>query len=208
MSCADFPAAQADVCCGMPAWMESFLLAFIPLLVAIDPLGLVPVYLSLAEGVPSAGRSRVVAQAVGTAAILAVGFIFLGKFIFHTLGIGISDFKIAGGLILLGIAAQDILWPKAREAAEPSDFGVVPLGMPLIAGPAMLATLLALIDSVGLFRTLVSLGINLALVFCALTFSEQIKRLVGATALRAVSKMVALLLAAIAISMIRQGWNS
>lgn len=192
----------------MPFWVESLLLAFIPLFVALDPLGLVPVYLGLAEGVPLAGRGRVVAQAVGTAALLAVGFIFLGKFIFHTLGIGISDFKIAGGLILLAIAAQDILLPKAKGDLEPTDFGVVPLGMPLIAGPAMLTTLLALIDSVGLVQTLVSLFINLALVYFALTFSEQIKRFLGATVLRAISKMVALLLAAIAVSMIRQGWNS
>ncbi len=190
----------------MPVWLETFLLAFIPLFVALDPLGLVPVYLSLANGVPPSGRGRVVRQAVGTAALLAIGFIFLGKFIFHTLGIGIADFKIAGGLILLALAGQEILLPKARDPAEPSDFGVVPLGMPLIAGPAMLTTLLALIDSVGLTRTLVSLGINLALVYSALTFSEHIKRLLGATALRAISKMVALLLAAIAVSMIRQGW--
>jgi multiple antibiotic resistance protein len=192
----------------MPLWLETFLLAFIPLLVALDPLGLIPIYLSLADGVPLSGRGRVVAQAVGTAALLAVGFIFLGKLIFHTLGIGMSDFKIAGGLILLGLAAQEILLPKPREDSAPTDFGVVPLGMPLIAGPAMLTTLLALIDSVGLVRTLVSLGINLTLVYLALTFSEQIKRLVGATALRAVSKMVALLLAAIAVSMIRTGLAS
>lgn len=192
----------------MPAWIELFLLAFIPLFVALDPVGLVPVFLSMAEGVPEKDRKRVVFQATITAAFVAVGFVFLGRFIFHALGIGVADFKIAGGLILLALAVQEIIMPKSVEAIEHPDFGVVPLGMPLIAGPAVLTALLTLADTVGTPMTLTGLAVNLALVYAALRFGEPLKRLFGATMMRAVSKMVALLLAAIAVHMIRSGWNS
>jgi multiple antibiotic resistance protein len=192
----------------MPAWIELFLLAFIPLFVALDPVGMVPIFLSMADGVPEKDRKRVVFQATITAALVGLGFVFLGKFIFHALGIGVADFKIAGGLILLVLAVQEILMPKPKASMGHPDFGVVPLGMPLIAGPAMLTALLTLVDSAGVPVTLSALTVNLALVYAALRFGETLKRLLGATTMRAVSKMVALLMAAIAVNMIRHGWNS
>ncbi|HEY5753173.1 MAG TPA: MarC family protein [Chthoniobacterales bacterium] len=191
----------------MPAWIEPFLLVFIPLFVALDPVGLIPVFLSMAGSVPEKDRKRVIFQATVTAALVAVGFVFLGKFIFHALGIGVADFKIAGGLILLVLAVQDILAPQPHQPKDHPDFGVVPLGMPLIAGPAMLTALLTLSDTVGVPMTLAGLLVNLVLVYAALRFGEPLKRLLGATTMRAVSKMVALLLAAIAVHMIRSGWN-
>ncbi|MBE7159442.1 MAG: MarC family protein, partial [Rhodospirillales bacterium] len=126
----------------MPHWLETFLTAFIPLFVAIDPIGLIPVYLGMAQGVPQDRRNVVANEAAGTALLIAVGFLFLGNFIFHALGITVDDFRIAGGLILFGLAAQDILATDRRDVDARTDFGVVPLGMPIIAGPAMLTALL------------------------------------------------------------------
>ena len=80
--------------------------------------------------------------------------------------------------------------------------------MPLIAGPALLTALLILIDSVGLIYTLVSLLVNLAIVAFALCNAERFTRWMGKQGLRGVSKLIALLLAAIAISLIRRGWQT
>lgn len=96
---------------------------------------------------------------------------------------------------------------RPHQSQDHPDFGVVPLGMPLIAGPAMLTALLTLSDTVGVPMTLAGLAVNLALVYVALRFGEPLKRFLGATTMRAASKMTALLLAAIAVHMIRSGWN-
>lgn len=189
----------------MPPWFESFLTAFIPLFVALDPIGLVPIYLGMAQGVPKERRNLVANEAAVTALLIAVGFLFLGNFIFNALGITESDFRIAGGLILFGLAAQDILASDRRNDDARTDFGVVPLGMPIIAGPAMLTTILTLVGSTGWVMTLVALLANLLLVLVALRSAVLFERLLGLRAMRAVSKIVALLLAAIAVNLVRRG---
>ena len=101
---------------------------------------------------------------------------------------------------------------KQNSVAEPEkippDFGVVPLGMPLIAGPALITTLLLLAQTLGVMIALAALVANLGLVVLAFTYSERLGRLIGATGLRAISKIVAMLLAAIAVNMIRRGLSS
>ena len=144
-----------------------------------------------------------------TALCVAVGFIFLGKIIFNALSITVADFQVAGGLILLGLAGRELLGVGAHDRRSgDEEFGVVPLGMPLIAGPALLTALLILIDTVGIVFTLVSLLLNLALVGIALCNAERFARWVGKQGLRGISKIIALLLAAIAVSLIRRGWQT
>jgi multiple antibiotic resistance protein len=133
---------------------------------------------------------------------------FLGKLTFRVLGIGVGDFKIAGGLILLMLASRDLVRTDLKTPVLPEDFGVVPLGLPLIAGPATLTTLLILMDSVGTKVTLLGLLINLLIVAFAFRFADFLAKLFGKTTLRAISRIIALLLAAIAVSMIRRGWQS
>jgi len=183
-------------------------LALIPLFVALDPIGIVPTFLGMVSGIEPTRRRRIMHEAVWTAAIVAVGFMFLGKLIFAALGITVGDFKVAGGLILLALASRDLLRSGSGPTPLSDDFGVVPLGLPLIAGPATLTTLLILMDSVGIGLTLASLAINLCLVSLALHFSERLAQRVGMTGLNAISKIVSLLLAAIAGHMIRQGWKT
>lgn len=190
----------------MPPLAESFLKAFIPLFVAIDPIGLAAVFLAMGAGVPAARRKKIATQATWTGGGVALLFLFLGQTIFAALGITSSDFQIAGGLILFILAARDLVQSAAEEPAKlADDFGVVPLGMPLIAGPASITTLLLLAQTVGVAVTLVALVANLGLVALALAGSERLGRLIGATGLRAISKIIAMLLAAIAVNMIRQG---
>ena len=186
--------------------LESFLLAWIPLFVALDVVGLVPLFLGITQGEPREKIDRITRQAMWTSALVAVGFMFLGRFVFRALGITVADFKVAGGLVLLVIAIRDLVVADKGKLLVVEDFGVVPLGMPIIAGPATLATLLVLVDSVGPAVTLAALAANLVLVYVAFRFSEMLHHAVGVATLRAVSKIVTLLLAAIAVHLIRQGW--
>ena len=188
---------------------EKFLIAFIPLFVAIDPIGLVAIFMGLGTGASSEHRKRQALLGILTGLCVSVGFIFLGKIIFAALSITVADFQIAGGLILLGLAGRELLGlgTHDRRSGE-EEFGVVPLGMPLIAGPALLTALLILIDTVGIVFTLVSLFVNLILVGIALCNAERFARWVGKQGLRGISKIIALLLAAIAVSLIRRGWQT
>ena len=187
--------------------VHKFFVAFIPIFVAIDAVGLVAMFMGLAGDAPREQRHKQGFIAILTALCISVGFIFLGKIIFTALGITVADFQVAGGLILLGLAGRELLnvAPATREATD--DFGVVPLGMPLIAGPALLTALLVLVDTVGLVFTIAALLVNLALVVVAFWNADFVARWMGRQGLRGVSKIVALLLAAIAVSLIRRGWH-
>ena len=191
----------------MPTFVTAFVQAFIPLFVTIDPIGLAAVFLGLGQGVPPAQRQRIARQATITGGGVALIFLFLGQSIFRALGISVSDFQIAGGLILFVLAARDLVLPDTEGAKIPEGFGVVPLGMPLIAGPALITTLLVLAQTIGWAVALAGLVANLVLVVLALHYSEWLGRRIGATGMRAISKIVSMLLAAIAISMIRRGWS-
>ena len=188
--------------------IQKFLLAFIPVFVAIDPIGLVAIFMGLGTTASREHRQRQAFLGIFTALCVTVVFIFLGKIIFAALGITVADFQVAGGLILLVLAVRELVGIGPQDRGGGDEFGVVPLGMPLIAGPALLTALLILIDSVGLVFTIVSLLVNLALVAIALCNADRFTRWIGKQGLRGVSKLIALLLAAIAISLIRRGWQA
>ena len=187
---------------------DRFLQAFIPLFVAMDPVGLAAIFLGLGQGVIPQQRQRIARQATVTGGAVALFFLFLGASVFKALGISASDFQIAGGSILFILAVRDLMHSAAEPEKLPTDFGVVPLGMPLIAGPALITTLLLLAETVGVTIVLAALFSNLFLVMLSFRFSDQLGRLVGRTGLRAISKIIAMLLAAIAVSMIRNGLGS
>jgi len=190
----------------MPELATRFLQAFIPLFVAIDPVGLAAVFLTLGRDVAPPVRHRIAWQATVTGGAVALGFLFLGKSVFAAVGVSVSDFQIAGGLILFILAARELTQAESAPANLQEDFGIVPLGMPLIAGPALITTLLLLVETQGMPMTLVALALNLGIVVLAFVCSEWLGRRIGEMGLRAISKIIAMLLAAIAIAMIRRGW--
>jgi len=191
----------------MSGALARFLQAFIPLFVAIDPVGMAAVFLALGQGASLATRRRVAWQATVTGGVIALGFLFLGQNVFTAVGVSVKDFQVAGGLILLILAARDLTQSDAGPGKLPEDFGIVPLGMPLIAGPALITTLLLLVQTVGMPATLAALAVNLGIVVLAFVGSEFLARLIGQSGLRAISKIISMLLAAIAVAMIRRGWS-
>jgi multiple antibiotic resistance protein len=94
---------------------------------------------------------------------------------------------------------------ESKQPADPEHISIVPLGIPLIAGPAVLTTLLILNDSYGFVLTTISLVLNLLIVFLLFYFSEYLRKLIGANGAKAVAKVAALFMAAIAVMMIRVG---
>ena len=187
---------------------EKFFVAFIPVFVAIDPIGLVALFMGLGTTASPQQRKQQAILGIFTGLGVAIGFIFLGKIIFSALGITVADFQIAGGLILLILATRELVTFGPPDRGGGDEFGIVPLGMPLIAGPALLTALLILIDTVGIVFTLVSLLVNLAIVAIALCNADRFSRWMSKQGLRGVSKIIALLLAAIAVSLIRRGWQA
>jgi multiple antibiotic resistance protein len=155
-----------------------------------------------------AGHKRhVLSSSVVTAAAITLSFLIVGKAVFTALGITIADFQIAGGLVLVCIAISDIVLTSRgyiRQAHE-KGVGIVPIGTPLIAGPAALTTLLMLNDLYGLSVTLGALAANLFIIWVIFAWADSIVRYIGENGARAASKVISLLLAAIAVMIIRKG---
>lgn len=191
----------------MDNFLANFLIAFIPIFVAIDAVGLVPIYISMTEPVPTeTEKNSILIKAMITASIIGLCFIFLGKSIFSFLGIQIADFKIAGGIILLVLSTYDLVFSRTQRKQKYSDtVGVVPLGMPLVMGPATLSTLFVLIEKVGLAITFTSLVINLTITAILFYHSKHIIRIIGKSGAEGVSKIANLFLASIAVMIIRTG---
>ncbi len=185
--------------------LKSIALAFIPIFVAVDAIGLLPVFIGLTQDFKRKDKSKILVQSLVTALCLAVGFIFLGKAIFRLLGITVGDFMIAGGAILFCIAIVDLMnFEKHRQVLD-GTLGVVPLGTPLIVGPAVLTTSLIIIDQYGVWPTIISVFLNISFVGIIFLLSDVLIKKLGVSGARALSKVTSLLLAAIAVMMIRKG---
>lgn len=189
----------------MISLLQDLPLAFIPLFVAIDIFGVLPIFLALTQGLTLEERSRIARESVVTALFVGLAFIAAGEAIFGILGITGNDFKIAGGLVLLVFAVLDLVrGTEARKSARRQS-GVVPIGVPLIVGPAVLTTLIVLVDHYGVPPAVIAFLLNLAIVWAFLRKGVYLVRILGQNGITAISKIMSLLLASIAVMMIRLG---
>ena len=143
-----------------------------------------------------------------TAFALGLAFIGIGKGIFFVLGIEIADFLVAGGVILLVLAIRHLTTGKLVELQSTISkdmIGVVPIGTPLVVGPAVLTTLLLLTEQFPLPAVVVALMLNLMFAWLVFAQANRVARLLREQGLRAASQIASLLLAAIAVMMIRKG---
>ena len=184
-------------------------LTFVPLFVAMDAVGNLPIFLALTQETKAAHRRRAVHLSTLTALGVGLGFVAIGKAIFLLLGIEVADFLMAGGIILLILAIRYLITGKAIEAEDVSAsemIGVVPLGTPLVVGPAVLASLLLLIGQYRIPIVILSFILNLVIQWVLFRQADRIVNFLGRTGVNAISKIVMLLLAAIAVKMIREGF--
>jgi multiple antibiotic resistance protein len=136
---------------------------------------------------------------------VGVGFVLIGDVVLRFLGVTVGDLQIAGGILLLVLAVYNLLRPDPSTRWTGGRFGITPLGVPTIVGPAVLTTLLALAGSRGYVTTLAAFVLNLVLVWLALRWASVIRRVIGDAGSQAGAKVSNLLLAAIAVTMIRVG---
>ena len=185
--------------------LTRFLLSFTTIFVALDVIGNVPIYLSITKSMAADERKKIVNLSMIVAFIVAVLFLFTGQKLFTHLGIGISDFKIAGGLILLLIALADLVGGPESHQKTYGSSGIVPLAVPLISGPAVLTTLILSTGTTSYLITIAALIANYIFAWAVLRHCDRVTRVLGKDGTVALSKIAALLLAAIAVAMIRGG---
>jgi len=176
--------------------------------VAMDAIGVLPFIILLTQDLKPWERPGVIRYAMITAFALGLGFIVVGKGIFFVLGIELNDFLVAGGLILLVLSIRHLMTGKLVELQPGSTsgmVGVVPIGTPLVVGPAVLTTLLLLIEQYYWPIVLGAFVLNLAFAWLVFSQADRVVRLLREQGLRATSQIASLLLAAIAVMMIRRG---
>ncbi len=177
---------------------------FIPIFIAIDVFAILPIFISLTVDMPDS-RKQIIRDSIFTALIVGLLFVALGEAIFKILGITSDDFKIAGGLVLLVLAISELIRHEEESRKPAGRVGVVPIGVPLIVGPAVLTTILVLVDHYGIIPTILSLLLNLFIIWISFINAERIINLLGKGTIIGISRIMALLLASIAVMMIRLG---
>jgi multiple antibiotic resistance protein len=202
---------------------ELFINFFVVLFVVVDPLGLAPMFAALTQDeTPSRQRALAIRATIIAAAVL-VTFALVGDKLLRTLGISMPAFQIAGGALLF-LLAVDMVFARHsglrattpvenKEAEQRKDISVFPLAVPLIAGPGALTTVLLMVgeqngDSLVVGTVLGVLVVVLALTLLALWFSPNVMRFLGATGTNVVSRVLGIILAAMAVQFMLDGWTA
>jgi multiple antibiotic resistance protein len=191
-----------------------FITAFVTLFVIVDPIGLTPLFIALTRGMDAGERRTVALRACLTAAILLCVFAALGEQVLGFVGISMPAFRIAGG-VLLFLTALDMLFERRARRREDQtgeerpDPSVFPLGMPLIAGPGSIATVILLAGQrpgpEGLALVVAVMLAVLAVVLAMFLTSGLLARLLGRTGINVVTRLLGMLLAALSVQFILDG---
>jgi len=190
----------------METSVHAFWLCFVPMFAALNPISIVPTFNALTEGLPPERIRSVVLQSLATATAVAFAFLIAGRALFLMLGVTVADFMVAGGVLLFVISLRDLLGGVNRRASRGDEsVGAVPIGVPLVVGPATLTTSILLVDQHGALPTVLAMLSNLGLVALTLFNASRIHRALGRSGSKALSKIAQLLLAAIAVMIIRRG---
>ena len=199
--------------------LELYVSALITFFVVIDPPGCAPIYAGLTQGAGPAARRSMAVRAVGVASGILLVFALFGEALLKGLGIGLPAFRIAGGIMLFLIALEMVFEKRTqrredRAAAvaltpEVEDVSVFPMAMPMIAGPGSIASVMLLMSrNSGLERSLVilaALGTILALTLAALLAAGPIMRVLGARIEAVITRLLGVLLAALAVQFVVDG---
>jgi multiple antibiotic resistance protein len=189
----------------MHSTWESFVLTFVPLFIVLDALGVVPFLAAISIGMSRREQRKTVNISVLTAAIVGLVFLFFGKLILDVLGISVGSFAVAGGIVLLVLSIKYMTTGHMVEAIKEEVMAVVPIGTPLLAGPATITTLLLLDAQFPLYMVMLSYVLNIIICWVIFLASNRVIKFFGLGGLQAVSRVFSLLLAAIAVSMVIQG---
>jgi multiple antibiotic resistance protein len=191
--------------------------SFLTLFVVMDPVGLAPIFLGLAGGRSDQERRRIAGRAVLVAGGILAAFGVGGAWLLRYLGISMDAFRVSGGVLLFLIAVDMVLARNERETEEEeaeahsrADISVFPLAIPMIAGPGALASLMILAneahgDPRGLALVLGTAAVVLLLGYAALRLASRVARLLGQTGVNVVTRVLGVLLAALAVQYVADG---
>ncbi len=187
---------------SLPALTKSVISLFI----IVDPLGNIPIFISLTENLEKEGRKRVFHTATITGFILLLAFAIAGREILNIFGITLQSFMIAGGILLLIIAIRILVMGGWEEPhITPESVGVVPIAVPLLAGPGAITTAILNLQEFGILITIISVVIVFAIVWLILRYIDPIYKILGKNGSVVIARVMALLIAAIAIQYILNG---
>lgn len=196
--------------------IDLFVPSFVTLFVVMDPIGISPLFMALTQGMSTPKRRAVAIRACLIAGVLLTLFAFLGEGVLGFLGISMPAFRIAGGILLL-LTALDMLFERrtqrrkdqSEETESDDDPSVFPLAMPLIAGPGSIATVILLagqgdgLEGVGL--ALVVMSLVLVIAFVLFNAAPLLERLLRETGIKVVTRLLGMLLAALAVQFVLEG---
>ncbi|HUK84386.1 MAG TPA: MarC family protein [Candidatus Acidoferrum sp.] len=180
--------------------------AIIALFIIIDPFGNIPIFIGLTENVPEAQRKKIYNTAVIVGMILLLVFAFTGQGIITFFGVSIYSFYVAGGILLLIVAVRILITGSMHENVESVEsLGAVPIAIPLLVGPGAITTTILDLQIYDITVTVLAVVIVLAITWFILRYINQIYKLLGKTGSLVISKVMALLIAAIAVQYILTG---
>ena len=192
--------------------MDFFLIAFVSIFVVVNPIGSVPSFAALTRGRTRDDIRRIARRSTIVAGVVLTAFTFLGGALLRALGVGADAFQVAGGLLLF-LTALEMLRGKAPAcgcgpadielAKQREDIAIVPVAIPLLAGPGSMATVMNLVTrapgAASVAAILAAIAATLLLAYPILRSAGLVQRLVGASALTVVQRVLGLVLAALSI---------
>src|SRR3989339_356168 len=188
----------------MELFFFPFLKSLIALFIITDSPGNLPFFMGLTEGLSLKEKRSIFATSILTGFFTLIAFILAGKAVFDLFGITLDDFRIAGGILLFWIAIEIMLRGRVNFEHK-EDVGVVPLGSPLLVGPGAITTSLVLLQQYGFFVVGAAILTTFCLIWLLLHFADDIYRFLGKNGSLIMTKIAAILIAAIAVQYIRQG---
>ena len=198
---------------------DLFLSAFVTLFIVIDPIGVAWLFASLTRDMSAAVRRHMATQAIALSGAILLVFYFSGDVLLRWMGISLSAFKIAGGILLL-LLAIDMVFARqsglrsttageAHEAEHKKDISVFPLAFPMIAGPGAITSVLLMSGNIAhatvLWYPVLILILVLAITLVCLVFAARLSRLLGQTGANVISRLLGLILAALAVQFVIDG---
>jgi multiple antibiotic resistance protein len=199
------------------SFLQFALITFTSILFIVDPVAVIPTYLVITQSETPSQRKRTAARACIAAALLLVVFGLAGRLIFRLFGITLPAFRIAGGLILW-LVAMDMLrgvrrtqesTPEIAEGREKEDVALTPLAMPMLAGPGAISTVMVLGGQAGAISEHVvvyaAVVLTMLISWVSLRVAERLLTALGQTGIRVMTRIMGLLLAAVAVQFVITG---
>jgi len=193
---------------------------FVTVFAIVDPIGTLPFFVALTDGFDASDRKVVLNRSVLTLAVVLGLFALVGRFLFQAFGFSLAAFEVAGGILLFVVAYEMIFGEFGRAKLSPADreeaiarrdeISVVPLGVPLLAGPGAISTVMIYEANAGgdpleIIATFLAIGVTTVATFLIFTYGQRILRSLGKVGVMAMTRVLGLLLAAVGVQFVATG---